>query len=167
MKAKITIGIILLLIGSSPSTFSQGTAYANIFATVIAPIGISMATDNDFGAIVVSKKNASLSLSSGTEVTASGIKLDQNGTATVASFSLTDTNHSTFDITLPREIIKIGENNLNALIVSNFSSINILTSTLNGMRREVTIAANIHVADNQLINDYTALNPFPVTLNYN
>jgi len=167
MKAIATIGIALLLLAGALRVSSQATAYANIYATVIAPVGIVNNAETNVGNITISKSNSSLSILKGTEISASGVKLEQNGTATLATFSVTDYNNSTFDITLPNENLTIGAGNANAMTVSNFNSINTLSSSFQNGRREVRIGANLHVAENLAFSNSTTQESFPVTLNYN
>jgi hypothetical protein len=167
VKAKITFGIFILLLAVSLNTYSQATAYANIFATVIAPIGISNASEVSMGEIIITHKSATLSLNSGIDIMASGVKINQNGTATLATFSITDANNSTFDLTLPVEKMKLGTENSTAMVISNFSSTQNQTHTLNGIKREFTVGVNLYIPDSQNIKNLTAQNNFPVTLNYN
>lgn len=167
MKAKITFGIFILLLAISLNTYSQATAYANIFATVIAPIGISNASEASMGEIIITHKSASLSPNSGIDIVASGVKINQNGTAALATFSITDANNFTFDVTLPVEKMKLGDENFTAIVVSNFSSIQNQTNTLDGVKREFTVGVDLYIPDNQNIKNLTAQSNFPVTLNYN
>ena len=61
MKAKIYIATILLSIGSANTTVAQLTAYANIYATVVAPVGISDLSNESLGTIVVARNQNSAS----------------------------------------------------------------------------------------------------------
>ena len=166
MKAKIYIVTIILSIGSANISVAQLTAYANIYATVVAPVGISDLSNETLGTIVVSNTQNSASLKSASTVTISGMQVAQNGTATVASFSLTDYNNTTFDITLPSSNIKLS-NGKDNMIVSNFSSNYSLASNLLSGKKEITIGAELYIPENRVASNYNAQNPFPVTLNYN
>jgi len=94
------------------------------------------------------------------------MQVAQNETATVASFSLTDYNNTTFDLTLPTSNINLSEGN-NNLVASNFSHNYSLDNTLESGKKMIKIGAVLHLSDNLSANNYIAQNPFPVTLNYN
>jgi len=166
MKAKMTIAILILYFGSAFSAVAQLTAYANIYATVVAPVGISDLSNNNLGEIVVARTGSNASSTSANTVTASGLQVSQNGTATVASFSVTDYNNTTFDITLPTSDIKLGMGNDN-LIAGNFSSSYSLANNLTGGKKEITIGTTLYIPETRIANNFIAQNPFPVTLNYN
>lgn len=167
MKAKATILIMFLFIGASLPAFAQATAYANIYVTVVAPAGISNTSDNNFGSIVIPKKNSSVSINSNNELTASGVKLTQTGAATLASFSVADSDNTTFDVTLPSENMMIGEGNSTTMEISNFSCTHSLTSSLEGNMREIRVGASLHFSEDLTIKNNNSQNRFPVTLNYN
>ncbi len=166
MKAKIYIATILLSIGSANTTVAQLTAYANIYATVVAPVGISDLSNESLGTIVVARNQNSASLKSANLVTVSGMEVAQNGMATVASFSLTDYNNTTFDLTLPTSTIKMSDGN-DSLLASNFSSSYFLANSMEGGKTIIKIGANMHLPEDQTTSNFIAQNSFPVTLNYN
>ena len=166
MKAKITLAILILYFGSVYSSVAQLTAYANIYATVVAPVGISDLSNETLGTIIISGNENSASLKSTSRITVSGMQVAQNGTATVASFSLTDYNNTTFDITLPTSNINLSKGN-DRMTASNFSSNYSLASNLTAGKKEITIGAELYIPGNRIVSDFNAQNPFPVTLNYN
>ena len=166
MKAKISIALLIIFFGTTGSSVAQLTAYANIYATVVAPVGISDLSNENLGTIVVARTGNSTSLSTTNTVTASGIQIIQNGTATIASFSVTDYYNTTFDITLPSSNINLGNGHDN-LIASNFSSNYTLASGLTAGKKEIIIGADLHIPENGIARNFNAQNPFPVTLNYN
>ena len=166
MKAKIYIATIILSIGSANISVAQLTAYANIYATVVAPVGISDLSNETLGTIVVTTTQNSASLKSASLATVSGMQVAQNGTATVAYFSVTDYNNTTFDITLPTSNIKLSKGN-NNMVASNFSSNYSLASSLTAGKKEFTIGAELYIPENRVASNYNTQNPFPVTLNYN
>ena len=166
MKAKLYIATIILFIGSANFCTAQLTAYANIYATVVAPVGISDLSNESLGTIVVAKSPVNTTAKSAGIVTVSGLQVAQNETATVASFSLTDYNNTTFDLTLPSSNINLSEGN-NNLVASNFSHQYSLENSPESGKKVIKIGAILHMAGNLPENNYTAQNPFPVTLNYN
>jgi len=166
MKAKLSIATVILFLGSANLCTAQLTAYANIYATVVAPVGISDLSNDSLGTIVVAKSPINTTAKSAGMVTVSGMQVAQNETATVASFSLTDYNNTTFDLTLPTSNINLSEGN-NNLVASNFSHNYSLDHTLESGKKMIKIGAVLHLSDNLSANNYIAQNPFPVTLNYN
>ncbi|MEI6276083.1 MAG: DUF4402 domain-containing protein [Prolixibacteraceae bacterium] len=167
MKAKIIIGFGIILLASSLQSLAQATAYVNIYAEVVAPIGITNTSVINSGEIVVSKNSATSINSVENTITASGIKLEQNGPVTLTSFVVTDTTHSTFDITLPSTNIAIGDGTSNSITVSNFNSNQTLASSTQGNTRMITIGADLNIPINQTISNYQTQNQYPVTFNYN
>ena len=166
MKAKLYIATIILSLGSSFTSVAQLTAYANIYATVVAPVGISDLSNETLGTIVIASNQNSTSLKSTSFVTVSGMQVAQNGTATVASFSLTDYNNTTFDLTLPTSTIKMSDGK-DSLLASNFSSSYSMANSLQGGKTIIRIGANMHLPEDQTTSNFFAQNRFPVTLNYN
>ena len=167
MKAKITIGIAVILFGCSFRVFAQATAYANIYATVVAPVGIEKTADLTFSEIISSKNSSTVVLGADNQLTASSAELAQNGKGTVAAFSVTGSNQSTFDVTLPKETFAINGGGDNTLIVSDFTSTHAQLNTLQSNSSVIKIGATLHVPENQSAGNYNAQNPFLVTLNYN
>jgi len=167
MKAKIILGISLLSLFTALNSLAQATAYANIFATVVAPVGINTTLGEHSGEIVLSQTSVTNENNKESIITASGIALNYDGLASLATFSVTDAKNSTFDITLPSENLKFGSDNLTTLSVSDFSSKQTYTTTLQGSRKVITIGAKVNLPDNQIFSSYKAQNQYPVTLNYN
>jgi hypothetical protein len=167
MKAKVTLGIAVILFGCSFHAFAQATAYANIYATVVAPVGIEKKADLTFSEIISSKNSNTVVLGTDNQLTASNIEVAQNGKGTVASFSITGSNQSTFDVTLPKETFTISDGGSNTMTVSNFTSTHAQLNTLQSNSNIIKIGATLHVPENQSAGSYNAQNPFLVTLNYN
>lgn len=167
MKAKYIIVISLLSLATALNGFAQVTAYANIFATVVAPVGINTAFDEHSGEIVVSHTSSPIGNNRENLITASGTELNIDGSASLTTFSVTDAKNSTFDITLPSENLNFGSDNHTTLSVSNFSSLQTQTTTHQGSKKVITIGAKVNLPENQNFSIYQAQNQFPVTLNYN
>ncbi len=167
MKAKYIIVISLLSLATALNSFAQVTAYANIFATVVAPVGINTTLDEHSGEIVVSQTNAPIGNSKESLITASGLALSFDGSASLTTFSITDTKNSTFDITLPSENLNFGSDNQTTLSINNFSSIQSQTTTHQGTKNMITIGAKVNMPINQYFSSYQAQDQFPITLNYN
>ncbi len=157
MKAKMVIGIAIFILGCSLPSFAQMTAYANIFAEVIAPVGIEKSADLTFNQIT-SQKSATVVLGSD--------DFTRTGNGTVASFSIRGANQTTFDVTLPKESFTIGNGDSN-MTISNFTSTATPANALQNRSGVVKIGATLNVPDNQVPGNYLAQNHFPVTLNYN
>ncbi len=166
MTAKITIGIALLL-GSIFHAFAQMTAYANIYAEVVAPVGVEKISDLTFSNIISSKAGKTVVLGADNLQTLSDIELTQNEKGTVASFSVTGNNLSTFDVTLPKESFAVSDGSSKIMTVSNFTSASSLTNNLQASNSVIKIGASLYVPENQSTGNYNTKTPFNVTLNYN
>lgn len=164
MKAKISLGVLFLFLGSSFQTFAQMTAYANIYATVIAeqPIMVKKTANLTFSDIS-SLRSGTIVLASNNDLTSSNAELAQNGNGTVAAFSVVGGNQSTFDVTLPKESYSISAN----MMVDNFTFTQSTNVTKQYIESEIKISATLHVPDNQTARINDSQNIFPVTLNYN
>ena len=144
------------------------TAYANIYAEVVAPIGIEKTADLTFSEITSSKNSNTVVLGTDNRLTtSSSVELAQNGKGTVASFSVTGGNQSTFDVTLPKETFTISDGGSNNVRISNFTSMSSLPNTLQSTSSVIKIGATLYIPENQSAGNYNAQNPFLVTLNYN
>jgi hypothetical protein len=168
MKAKIILGVFFLLSGSSLQTFAQMTAYANIYATVIAeqPIMVKKTANMTFSDIS-SLRSGTIVLASNNDLTSSNTELAQNGNGTVAAFSVVGGNQSTFDVTLPKESYTISDGMSNNMMVDNFTITQSTNVTKQYTESEIKISATLHVPDNQTARVNNSQNIFPVTLNYN
>jgi hypothetical protein len=167
MKAKVTIGIALLLLGVVGSAFAQMTAYANIYAEVVAPVGIEKTADLTFRDVVSSQNSGTVVLGADNFVAVSGADLAQNSNGTLASFKVAGGNFNTFDVSLPKETYAIKDGNANTMIVSNFTSSQSNNNALQGNNSKVNVGATLYIPQNQQSGSYDAQQPFQVTLNYN
>jgi hypothetical protein len=145
MKAKITFGIAIFILVCSFSSMAQMTAYANIYAEVIAPIGIGKSTDLTINQTIVGQKNVS---------------------GTAASFSVKGSSLNTFDVTLPQEVYTIN-NGEGKMTVSNFTTSVVSANTPQNKASVISINATLNVSGTLTAGNYNAQNPFQVTLNYN
>jgi hypothetical protein len=143
MKAKITIGIAIFILACSFSSEARMTAYANIYAEVIAPIGIEKSTDLTINQTIANQKNVS---------------------GTAASFSVKGSSLNTFNVTLPSEALSIN-NGASSMTISNFTSTT--TSALQNNTSVISIAATLNVNGTKVAGNFSAQDPFQVTLNYN
>jgi hypothetical protein len=145
MKTKINFGIAIFILACSFSSVAQMTAYANIYAEVIAPIGIGKSTDLTINQTIVDQKSVS---------------------GTAASFSVKGSSLNTFDVTLPKEIFTIN-NGAGNMTVSNFTTSVVPSNTLQNNASVISINATLNVSGARTAGNYSAQNPFQVTLNYN
>lgn len=166
MKA-IFFTFSLFLLAGTFNCLAQATAYANIYATVIAPVGIDSASELTTNEIVVSNINNGTTINSIPNITVSGNSLDKDGTAVLATFNIIDNNHSVFDVSLPSENLEVGEGNKRAITLSNFVFSSTMNNGIKDKNNKITIEANLFVAANQINTSQRSQNPFPVTLNYN
>lgn len=168
MKAKISLGVLFLFLGSFVHTFAQMTAYANIYATVIAeqPIMVKKTANLTFSDIS-SLRSGTIVLASNNNLTSSNAELAQNGNGTVAAFSVVGGNQSAFDVTLPKESYTISNGISANMMVDNFTLTQSINVTKQYTESEIKISATLHVPDNQTARNNNSQNSFPVTLNYN
>jgi len=167
VKAQIIIGIIFLLFATRSQTIAQSTAYANIYAEVVAPVGIRNTSELHSGEIVISNKNMVALISNGNPIPGSESGSEPNLSVILNAFSITDASLSTFSITLPQENINIGNSISNSLIISNFTSNQTQTGSRQGDKIGIIIAATLNMTENRTICNNQAKHPFPVTFNYN
>ena len=168
MKAKISLGVLFLFLGSSFQTFAQMTAYANIYATVIAeqPIMVKKTANMTFSDIS-SLRSGTIVMASNNDLTSSNAELAQNGNGTVAAFSIVGGNQSTFDVTLPKESYTISDGISANMMVDNFTFTQSTNVTKQYTESEIKISATLHVPGNQTARVNDSQSNFPVTLNYN
>lgn len=140
MKAKITLGIAIFILAFAFSSKAQMTAYANIYAEVVAPIGIEKGSDLTINQTIVGQKSVS---------------------ATAASFSVKGSSQNTFDVTLPSSEVVV-TNGQSSLTVGNFT-----TTTAGSNNNTISIAATLNTNGIQSAGNYNAKEPFQVTVNYN
>ncbi len=167
MKAKLTLGIAILIIGLSLHSFAQMTAYANIYCEVVAPIGIEKSADLTFNEIVSSKNTSTVILGVNNSLITSGVEIAQTGKGTLATFAVTGGNQTTFDVTLPKETFTINNGGASNMLVSNFTSTSSPTNALIASASIIKIGATLNVPENQAAGNFSAQDPFLVTLNYN
>ena len=135
---------IFILACSFPSV-AQMTAYANIYAKVIAPIGIEKSTDLTINQTIVGQK-------------------DVSGTA--ASLTVKGSSLNTFNVTLPEQEMIINTI-ANYMTVSNFTSTTLTSDPYQNNSRVVSIAAILKVNSPQKAGNHCVRDSFQVTLNYN
>jgi hypothetical protein len=167
MKAKTVFGILIILLTNSLPVLSQATAYANIYAEVVAPVGINNTSALHPVEIVFKKIQTTINPTDERTKPVIDLNFSQNGSVTLTSFSITDALHSTFDITLPSEKIRICDDQFNMLIISNFVREQANTGIAQGNKRTITIGADFNFPDNHFNGNTQAKNLFPVTINYN
>ena len=147
MNPKILPGIAIFILACAFSSAAQMTAYANIYAEVIAPVGIGKSTDLAINQTIAGQKG---------------------GSGTAASFTVTGSSLNTFNVTLPAHAKVINNNLTDYMTISNFTSPSTLTSdALQINSRVISISAILKANGNQAVGEYCAQDSFQVTLNYN
>jgi hypothetical protein len=165
MKAKLFLTLTLLATIFLFEVNAQATAYANIYAEIVAPVGIEKIMDFSAGQVVTTNSNVANALSIQNTNTANSVDLSQNGNATIAAFQVTGRNN-TFAITVQQQPVVLLNESSNSVTVNNFTSEMIMQSTASGAQK-ISINAVLNVSDNQATGNYMASAPFNVTLNYN
>ena len=161
-------GVLFLLLGCSFHAFAQMTAYANIFATVVAeqPIMFKKTANLTFNDISA-QRTGTIVLKSNNTLTSSNNDLLLNGKGTVAAFSVVGGNLSTFDVTLPKESFEVADGNSSNMMVDNFTCIKSTITSRQFTESEIRISATLHVTARHETKSPDTQNVFPVTLNYN
>ena len=166
MKAKLFFTLILLITLFLVEVKAQATAYANIFATIVAPAAMTKEMDMSAGEIIATKSLSSNALSVQNINSAENVNLSKNGKTTVAAFQVTGKNN-TYAITVQNQPVVLLNESANRVTVNNFTSETaMIANTENGAQR-ISISANLNVSKNQPSGYYDSTAPFNVTLNYN
>ena len=151
MNARIIILITMLSIAGAMNAKGQATAYANIYVEVVAPAVVEKTADMTFRQVLTS--GASGALQTATTL--------QSGNGTFASFTVSGSSLSTFDLSLPKETVAMS----NGMMVGDFTSSN--TMLASGSGNIIRIGATLNTGSSTGPGNLTAQSPFPVTLNYN
>lgn len=164
MKAIITFGILLISMVSSQA-FGQMTAYANIYAEVVAPAYIEKSADMTFSRISPSANSGSVVLSGTGDL--QGAATLQAGKGTLATFTIQGNDISTFDISLPNREVVISGSNSGSVKISDFTTSVTASASSQGNRRVVSIGATLHIDENQSTGNFNDSKSFQVNFNYN
>jgi len=166
MKAKIFLFISILMITLEFEVKAQATAYANIFATVVAPVGITKEMDFSAGEIINTNHLSSNQLSLQKSNLPENINLTQEGQVTVAAFQITGKN-TVYAVSVQNQPVVLMNENANSVTINNFGSELAMTDNPTGGVQRISINATLNVAENQPKGYYDSTSPFNVTLNYN
>jgi Domain of unknown function (DUF4402) len=164
------LGIAIVMIGFSTSTFAQVTASATGTATIVTPIAIANASDMNFGNVAVSSSAGTVVLApASTRTSTGGITLPAtSGTVTAASFNVTGEGVYTYSITLPSTDYTITRSGgTETMIVDAFTSTPSGTGTLTAGAQTLNVGATLNVSGSQVAGAYTNATGFNVTVNYN
>lgn len=158
MKAKYFFFTFLLTILAAAGVRAQATAYASIFAEVVAPAVVEKSADLTFNTSHISSGAVN---SSPDAVTINPGSTSSSANCTMASFTVSGSALTTYDVSLPKESLSIGA----GLSVSDFASKSVVSPS-ESYKSTVNIGATLHLgADRKTGN--LAMGQFPVTLNYN
>jgi hypothetical protein len=166
MKARLFITLILLISLFQVKMSAQATAYANIFATIVAPAAMTKEMDMSAGEIIATKGASSNALSVQNINSTENVNLSKNGKTTVAAFQVTGKNN-TYAITVQNQPVVLVNESANSVTVNNFTSETAMISNTDNGAQRIRISANLNVSENQPTGNYDSTAPFNVTLNYN
>jgi hypothetical protein len=166
MKAKLFFTLILLITFFQVEVKAQATAYANIYATIVAPAAMTKEMDMSAGEIIATRGTSSNALSVQNINSTENVDLSQNGKTTVAAFQVTGKNN-TFAITVQNQPVVLLNESANSVTVNNFSSETAMISNTDNGAQRIRVSANLNVSKNQPTGNYDSTAPFNVTLNYN
>ena len=166
MKAKLFFTLFLMITLFQVEMSAQATAYANIFATIVAPAAMTKEMDLSAGEIIATRGASSNALSVQNINSTENVNLSQNGKTTVAAFQVTGKNN-TFAITVQNQPVVLLNESANSVTVNNFSSETAMISNTDNGAQRIRVSANLNVSKNQPTGNYDSTAPFNVTLNYN
>lgn len=123
----------------------------------------------DFGNVAAGATPGSVVLTpAGTRLRTGGVALPSvTGTVTAASFVITGAPNFAYSITLPNDPLTL-TNGIDNMTIGLFASNPPTTGMLgNNGSQTLNVGATLNVAALQGVGDYTSVNPFEVTVNYN
>ena len=156
MQAKTIFTLLFLLIGITFGTRAQATAFADIFATVVAPeVKVKV---ND----LVVLENINMMINNGSQENShhnTGI----NGSLVRSTLNISGGTLLTFDLSFPTDNI-VPENGMkSAMSISKIQQT--IKDSPTGVK-EVRLDATFFVSDN-FTENHGSLNLFPIILHYN
>ncbi len=166
MKAKLFFTLILLITLFQVEVKAQATAYANIFATIVAPAAMTKEMDMSAGEIIATKGTSVNALSVQNINSTENVNLSKNGKTTVAAFQVTGKNN-TFAITVQSQPVILLNESANSVTVNNFTSETAMIANAENGAQRISVSATLNVSKNQPTGYYDSTAPFNVTLNYN
>jgi hypothetical protein len=160
----------LFVIGFSHPCFSQVSATAEIETTitVIDPIKLTKSVDLNFGNVVSSYNEASVTLTPNGVRTANGLQLSNTfqGEVSPAEAIVTHGNHS-YSISLPQAFSLLNQEfPSESLLIDKFNA-QTFPSSESGTSDILKIGATIHLEANQKAGIYTNPSGFNITVTYN
>jgi hypothetical protein len=156
--------ITVLLLGFSASSMSQTTAYANIYAQVVAPIGIQWSNKQPSGYEGGAVSNALKAIQEHEAILPENLITPGDKPDIVTSF-LVATNDQTFELSLPNEKLYFNNIQGNKVEVSITSSTSSVKSRPGS--RVFEIVALMNLSEKIVPADYVVTDRMRVTLNYN
>jgi len=164
MKPRFAIATAILLLGFSTSSLAQMIAYANIFAQVVAPVGIQLSNTplTGYKSSIVPKGVQAFDEADG--IISDHRIIPNKEDNTVISY-LIAANNQTFDVSLPNKKLFFRDENDNKMemsIISNNSTVQLWHGS-----RVIEVFTVINPSENLVAAYNVAPDPLLVTLNYN
>jgi hypothetical protein len=167
MKNLILVAILLLTV--SVLSFGQATVTASTSVNIVAPIGMTLGTNMNFGNVATSGSVGTVILSpAGARTAGTGVTFPATtGTVTAASFAVTGSGTFTYVITLPvSDVVLTGGPTANVKVntfVSNPSG----TGALTAGAQTLLVGATLNLPASTLAGAYSNASDLAVTVNYN
>jgi Domain of unknown function (DUF4402) len=167
MKNLILVAILLLTV--SVLSFGQVTVTASTSVNIVAPIGMTLVTNMNFGNVATSGLVGTVILSpAGARTAGTGVTFPAaTGTVTAASFAVTGSGTFTYVITLPAsDVVLTGGPTANVKVntfVSNPSG----TGALTAGAQTLLVGATLNLPASTLAGAYSNASDLAVTVNYN
>jgi len=167
MKNLILVAILLLTV--SVLSFGQVTVTASTSVNIVAPIGMTLGTNMNFGNVATAGSAGTVILSTaGVRTAGTGVTFPATtGTVTAASFAVTGSGSFTYIITLPAsDVVLTGGPTANVKVntfVSNPSG----TGALTAGAQTLLVGATLNLPASTLAGAYSNASDLAVTVNYN
>jgi hypothetical protein len=166
MNIRIALIFAAIILASYFPSYSQATAYANIFAKVVEPGGVGKTADLTFNENI-SSKMAVVDETDSNNPAVVKAQTVQTKKGTLTTFTVMGGKQSTFDITLSKDSFIVGSEGDHKMIVSNFTSAHSGGNGLEYNINEIEIGATLKVSGNPTAAIHSTQNPFLVVVNYN
>jgi hypothetical protein len=167
MKNLILVAILLLTV--SVLSFGQVTVTASTSVNIVAPIGMTLGTNMNFGNVATSGSAGTVILSpAGARTAGTGVTFPATtGTVTAASFAVTGSGSFTYIITLPASDVVLTGGPTANVTVNTFVSNPSGTGALTAGAQTLLVGATLNLPASTLAGAYSNASDLAVTVNYN
>lgn len=163
--------LLFFVLLTGTASFGQTSTIAGATATIINPLTISATNNLQFGDIAVSSSNGAVALSWDGSASYLGGVTDGNLSATPmpAQFRVTGDPNRAFSISLPVAVILVNQiDGISTMSAEEFTSEVGNSSVLDEFgERFFLVGATLYISAFQAQGNYSSIDQFVVTVNYN